>query len=38
MEDHALGVDRAPLPHLLAWYEGLQARQAFREHVTLPLE
>ena len=34
---HALGVDRAPLPNLQAWYERLQARPAFREHVMLPL-
>ena len=35
---HALGVDRAPLPNLQAWYERLQSRPAFREHVMLPLE
>jgi glutathione S-transferase len=34
---HALGVDRAPLPNLQAWYERLQTRPAFREHVMLPL-
>ena len=35
---HALGVDRAPLANLQAWYERLQSRPAFREHVMLPLE
>jgi glutathione S-transferase len=34
---HALGIDRAPLPHLEAWYEKLQARDAFRSHVMIPL-
>jgi glutathione S-transferase len=34
---HALGVERARLGNLEAWYERLQARDAFREHVMLPL-
>jgi glutathione S-transferase len=35
---HALGVDRAALPHLDAWYERLRSRDAFREHVmAIPL-
>lgn len=34
---HALGVERVPLPHLEAWYERVRARDAFREHVTIPL-
>jgi glutathione S-transferase len=35
---HALGVERAPLPHLEAWYQRLLARDAFRRHVMVPLE
>lgn len=35
---HALGVERAPLRHLEAWYERLTARDAFRQHVMIPLE
>jgi glutathione S-transferase len=35
---HALGVDRAPLANLDAWYERLKERAAFREHVMIPLE
>jgi len=35
---YALGVDRAPLAHLDAWYERLKERAAFREHVMIPLE
>jgi glutathione S-transferase len=34
---HALGVARPPLAHLGAWYERLQAREAFRRHVMIPL-
>jgi glutathione S-transferase len=34
---HALGIERAPLPHLEAWYERLQARAPFRRHVMIPL-
>ena len=34
---HALGVERAPLPHLEAWYQRLTARDAFRTHVVIPL-
>ena len=34
---HALGIERAPLPHLEAWYDKLQARDAFRRHVMIPL-
>jgi glutathione S-transferase len=34
---HALGIARAPLPHLEAWYERLTAREAFRKHVMIPL-
>jgi glutathione S-transferase len=34
---HALGVERAPLAHLDAWYERLQGREAFRRHVMIPL-
>lgn len=34
---HTLGVERAPLPHLTAWYERLETRDAFREHVMIPL-
>jgi glutathione S-transferase len=34
---HALGVERAPLVHLEAWYERLRAREAFRRHVMIPL-
>jgi glutathione S-transferase len=36
---YALGVERAPLEHLDAWYERLKTREAFRAHVaTIPLE
>jgi glutathione S-transferase len=35
---YALGVDRAPLDHLHTWYERLQSRDAFRQHVMIPLE
>src|SRR5215470_10050041 len=35
---HALGIERAPLKNLEAWYERLTARAAFREHVMIPLE
>jgi glutathione S-transferase len=35
---HALGVERAPLAHLEAWYERLTSRDAFRTHVMIPLE
>jgi glutathione S-transferase len=34
---HALGVPRAALPHLAVWYERLTTRDAFREHVMIPL-
>jgi glutathione S-transferase len=34
---HALGVERAPLRHLEAWYERLTSRPAFRTHVMVPL-
>jgi glutathione S-transferase len=34
---HALGIERAPLRHLEAWYQRLQARDAFRRHVMIPL-
>src|SRR5215470_485871 len=34
---HALGVARAPLKNLAAWYERLEMRPAFREHVMTPL-
>jgi glutathione S-transferase len=34
---HALGMERAPLPNLEAWYERLTSRAPFREHVMLPL-
>ena len=30
---HALGVERAPLANLEAWYERLESRGAFRRHV-----
>ena len=35
---HALGIERAPLEHMEAWYERLTSRPAFREHVMVPLE
>lgn len=35
---HALGVERAALPRLEAWYERLTERPAFRAHVMIPLE
>jgi len=34
---HALGVERAALEHLEGWYERLKSRDAFREHVMIPL-
>ena len=34
---HALGVERATLGNLEAWYERLKSRDAFREHVMIPL-
>lgn len=34
---HALDIARPELPHLLAWYERLQTRPAYREHVMIPL-
>jgi glutathione S-transferase len=34
---HALGVERAPLANLDAWYKRLESRAAFREHVMIPL-
>jgi glutathione S-transferase len=34
---HALGVERAALGNLEAWYERLASRDAFRRHVMLPL-
>lgn len=34
---HALGVERAILGNLEAWYERLKSRDAFREHVMIPL-
>ena len=34
---HALGVERAALGNLEAWYETLQSRDAFRKHVMIPL-
>jgi glutathione S-transferase len=30
---HRLDLKRAPLPHLQRWYERLQAREPFRQHV-----
>jgi glutathione S-transferase len=33
----ALGIERDPQAHIEAWYDRLQARQAFREHVMIPL-
>ncbi len=35
---YTLDLDRAPLEHVLAWYERLKSRDAFRQHVMLPLE
>jgi glutathione S-transferase len=34
---YQLPIERPPLPRLAAWYERLQARPGFREHVMLPL-
>ncbi len=34
---HALGVERAALGNLEAWYETLKSRDAFRKHVMIPL-
>ena len=34
---YALRVERAPLQYLDAWYQRLQARDAFRRHVMIPL-
>jgi glutathione S-transferase len=35
---HALPIERPTLPALHAWYERLQERPGYREHVMLPLE
>ncbi len=34
---HALPIERPALPNVAAWYDRLQARDAFREHVMIPL-
>jgi glutathione S-transferase len=34
----ALAIDRPALPHVEAWYERLQARPAYREHVMVPFD
>ncbi len=34
---YSLPIARAEVPHVAAWYERLQARPAFREHVMIPL-
>ena len=34
---HALDIERPALPNIEAWYERLQARDAFRTHVMIPL-
>jgi glutathione S-transferase len=34
---YALDIQRPEMPHLVAWYERLQARAAFREHVMIAL-
>lgn len=34
---HALDIERPALPNIAAWYERLQAREAFRTHVMIPL-
>jgi glutathione S-transferase len=34
---YQLPIERPPRPHLAVWYERLQARPGFREHVMLPL-
>ncbi|MGY9004328.1 MAG: glutathione S-transferase family protein [Rhodospirillales bacterium] len=34
---HTLDIDRPDLPNLRAWYEGIAARPAFKQHVMLPL-
>jgi glutathione S-transferase len=34
---HALGIARAPLPHVDAWYARLRARAPFRREVMIPL-
>jgi glutathione S-transferase len=33
---YALGIERAPLANLEAWYERLRSREPFRTHVMLP--
>jgi glutathione S-transferase len=35
---HALPIERPSLPGVRAWYDRLQERSAYREHVMLPLE
>ena len=34
---HALDIERPALPNVAAWYERLQASEAFRTHVMIPL-
>lgn len=34
---HALPIERPALPNTSAWYDRLQGRDAFREHVMIPL-
>ena len=34
---YALPIEHPELPHLVAWYERLTARPAFREHAMIPL-
>ncbi len=34
---YALDIPHPDMPHLMAWYERLQAREAFREHVMIEL-
>ena len=31
-----MNISRPPLPHVIAWYERLQERPAYREHVMIP--
>jgi glutathione S-transferase len=31
-----LDIERPDIPHVVAWYERLQKRPAFREHIMLP--
>jgi len=33
-----LDIERPLLPHVVAWYERLQQRPAYREHVMIPFE